>query len=54
MKVTRKGTVTYKSSNNKIATLSKTGKITAKKKGSCKITVKCNGITKTVKVIVKG
>jgi len=37
--------VTYKTSNK--------GVVTAKKKGTAKITVKCNGITKTFKVTVK-
>ena len=53
VKATPKGTVTYTSSDTKIATVSKAGKITAKKKGSCKITVECYGIKKTVKVTVK-
>ena len=44
-----KGTVTYKTSDKKIATVSKAGKIKAKKKGTCKITVECNGVKKTVK-----
>lgn len=37
-KVTSKAT--YKSSNKKVATVSKKGKVTAKKKGSCTITIK--------------
>lgn len=41
------------SSNNKIATVTSTGKITAKKAGTCKIYVKGNGITKVVTVTVK-
>ena len=53
VKTTPSATVTYTSSNKKIATVSNEGTITTKKKGSCKITVKCNGITKTVKVTVK-
>ena len=52
VKTTPSATVTYTSSNKKIATVSNKGKITAKKKGTCKITVKCNSITKTVKVTV--
>lgn len=47
-------TVTYKSSNKKAATVSKTGKITAKAKGRAIITVKAsNGMTNKVTVIVK-
>ena len=46
--------VTYTSSNKKAATVSKTGKITAKAKGRAIITVKAsNGMTKRVTVIVK-
>ena len=45
--------VTYKSSNKKVATVNSKGVVTAKKKGTAKITVKCNGITKTFKVTVK-
>lgn len=49
--------VTYKTSNKKVATVSKNGVITAKKKGTAKITatVKINGKNKTVtcKVTVK-
>ena len=45
--------VTYKTSNKKVATVSSTGVVTAKKKGTAKITVKCNGITRTFKVTVK-
>ena len=41
------------SSNNKIATVTSTGKITAKKAGTSKIYVKGNGITKVVTVTVK-
>ena len=52
VKTAPSATVTYTSSNKKIATVSNKGKITAKKKGTCKITVKCNSITKTVKVTV--
>ncbi len=44
----------YQSSNPKIATVSSAGKVTAKKKGSCKIYVYAqNGLVKTVKVTVK-
>lgn len=45
--------VTYKSSNKKVATVSKNGKIKAKKAGKATITVKCGKKTVKVKVIVK-
>lgn len=45
--------VTYKTSNKKVATVNSKGVVTAKKKGTAKITIKCNGITKTFKVTVK-
>lgn len=47
--------VTWSSSNKKIATVSKKGKITAKKKGTCTITVTADkgGKTATIKVTVK-
>lgn len=46
--------LTYVSSNTKVATVSSKGKITAKKKGSCTITIYAeNGVKKTVKVKVK-
>lgn len=45
--------VTYKTSNKKAATVNSKGVVTAKKKGTAKITVKCNGITRTFKVTVK-
>ena len=46
--------VRYESSNPKIAKVSKTGKITAKKKGTCKIYVFAqNGVCKTIKITVK-
>ena len=44
--------VTWKSSNTKIATV-KNGKITAKKKGTCTITVTQNGATSKCKITVK-
>ena len=46
-----KGTITWKSSNKKIATVSKKGKVTAKKAGSTviKATYKKNGKVKTLK-----
>ena len=44
----------YVSSNKKIATVSKSGKITAKSKGSCKVyVIAVNGASKTVSVTVK-
>ena len=52
-KATPSGKVTYKSSNSKIATVSSKGVVKGKKKGTAKITVTCNGVTKTVKVTVK-
>lgn len=45
--------VTYKSSNSKVFTVSKTGKITAVKKGSANLTVTHGAISKTYKVTVK-
>lgn len=45
-------TVTWKSMNTKIATV-KNGKITAVKKGTTTVRATANGITRTVKVIVK-
>ena len=45
--------VTYKTSNKKVVTVNSKGVVTAKKKGTAKITVKCNGITRTFKVTVK-
>ena len=45
--------VTYKTSNKKVATVNSKGVVTAKKKGTAKITVKCNGNTRTFKVTVK-
>lgn len=53
VKVTPKGKITYKSSNKKVATVTKKGVVKGVKKGSCKITVKCNGLKKVVKVNVK-
>lgn len=47
------GKITYKSGNKKIATVSSNGTIKGIKKGTAKITVTCNGVTKTVKVTVK-
>lgn len=54
LKNTPSANVSYKSSNKKIATVSSTGKVTAKKKGRCKITVTTyNGKKATLKVKVK-
>ncbi len=47
------GTITYKSANTKIATVSKKGVIKAVKKGTVKIAVTCNGVKKIVTVKVK-
>ena len=52
-KATPTGKVTYKSSNKKVATVSSNGTIKGIKKGTAKITVTCNGVSKTVKVTVK-
>ena len=46
-------TVKYSSSNKKAATVSRTGLIMAKRKGKTTISVKVNGMTKKVTVIVK-
>ena len=54
LKITGKiGKATFQSSNKKIAAVSSGGKITAKKKGTCTITVKSNGITMKCNVTVK-
>lgn len=45
--------ITYRSGNKKIATVSSKGVIRGRKKGSTKITIKCNGVKKTVRVKVK-
>ena len=44
---------TWKSSNKSVAKASSKGMIVAKRAGSCKVTCKVKGITKTVKVVVK-
>ena len=50
-----KETVKWYSSNNKVATVSSTGKVTAKKEGTVTITAKTsNGLKATCKVTVKG
>lgn len=45
--------ITYKSSKKSVATVSKNGTITAKKKGTAKIKVYCKGKKKTITVTVK-
>lgn len=45
--------VTYKSGRTKVATVDKAGKITAKKKGTAKITVKCGSKSVEIKLTVK-
>lgn len=45
--------VTYRSSNKKVATVSSKGVVTAKKKGTAKITVRSGKKSYTVKVTVK-
>lgn len=53
-KGTASGKITYKSSNKKVAAVNANGKVTAKKKGNAKITIKTfNGKKKVVKVKVK-
>ena len=47
------GKITYKSSNKKVATVSSNGTVKGIKKGTAKITVTCNGVSKTFKVTVK-
>ena len=51
--ITSQEKVTYSSSNKKIATVSSSGVITGKKKGTAYITVKSGNICKKVKVVVK-
>ena len=51
--LTTQNKVTYKSSNKKVAAVNKKGVITAKKKGTVKITVKSGKKTKVIKVTVK-
>ncbi|MCH5298852.1 MAG: Ig-like domain-containing protein, partial [Ruminococcus sp.] len=47
------GKAKFTSSNKKIATVNKNGKITAKKKGKATITVKTNGMKLKCKITVK-
>ena len=44
--------ITYKTSNKKVATVTKAGVVTAKKKGTAKITVKCGSAKKVIAVKV--
>lgn len=53
VKAVPSGKITYQTSKKKIATVNKKGVIKGIKKGSCKITVKCNGVKKVVKIKVK-
>ena len=54
MPATHEPKLRYISSNKKIATVSKSGKITAKSKGSCKVyAIAVNGARKAVRVTVK-
>lgn len=48
------GTVKWKSSNTKVATVSSKGKVTAKKAGSATISATVSGVTLKCKVTVKG
>ena len=50
---TPKAKITYTSKNKKIATVNSKGVVKGLKKGTTKITVKANGVTKTFKVTVK-
>lgn len=46
------GKATFKSSNNKIATVNSKGKITGKKKGTCTIIIRTNGVTLKKRITV--
>ena len=46
------GKATFKSSNNKIATVNSKGKITGKKKGTCTIIIRTNGVTLKIRITV--
>ena len=48
----KKATVTFKSSKKKIATVTKDGKVKAKKKGTCAITLSYKGFSTKVKIKV--
>ena len=45
--------IIFKSENKKVAKVSAKGVVTGVKKGKAVITIKCNGVTKEVKVVVK-
>ena len=47
------GKITYTTNKKKVATVTGKGVVKAKKKGTAKITVQCNGLKKTVTVKVK-
>ena len=47
------GKITYTTNKKKVATVTSKGVVKAKKKGTAKITVQCNGLKKTVTVKVK-
>lgn len=51
--ITCKKTITFQSKNEKIATVTKNGKIKARKKGKTVITVSCGSVSVTCKVTVK-
>ena len=56
LKITKKvpsGKVSFKSKNKRIVSVNSKGVIRAKKKGTTRITIKCNGVTKSVKVRVR-
>lgn len=50
--MTGTGSVTWKSSKPKVATVSSTGKITAKSKGTTVISAKCGKTTRKIKIKV--
>ena len=47
------GKITYTSNKKKVAAVTSKGVVKAKKKGTAKITVRCNGLKKTVTIKVK-
>lgn len=51
--VVPKGIVTYKSSNRKVVTVSKSGRMKAKAAGKATITVKANGMGKKLRILVR-
>lgn len=50
--ITGNGKVTWKSSKSSVASISSTGKVTAKAKGTAVITAKCGDVTKKIKIKV--